>query len=1059
MEEILDFSKDLDVALLDNVVNQFYSGSGKQQQLAQQILTQFQESDEAWTRVDKILETSKLTQTKFIGLRILENLIQTKWKIIPKDQQNGIKNYVVETIIKNSTTEQSLRLNRIYLSKLNLILVQLLKQEWPENWPSFIPELVASSKTNIYLCENNMEILKLLSEEIFDFSAEQITQSKAAELKERMATEFSGIFQLCIEIFKSAVQPSLVRATLETFLRFLSWLPLGYIFDTDFLHDICSRFLEARETRNQVFKCLTEVSSFHVEEKYNAKMVSVFNMAMGALEKTIGSVKDFKTQWDDLDPDEQEFIQNSVLFLTAFLGNQLKLVEGSADINLVVRAHEYIVRIMRVDDREIYKVCLEYCNSFVKTLYEDSLSTQDKSLLNLSSSMKRPRHDKYEPVLSSLRLVIIDTMAKPEEVLIVENDDGEIVREFIKETDTLTLYKSQRECLVFLTHLNPEDMESIIMTKLTHQLDQSEWSWNNLNSLCWAFGSISGAMKEDQERKFLVLIIKGLLSLCEFVKGKDNKAVVASNIMYVVGQYPRFLKAHWKFLKTVANKLFEFMHELHPGVRDMACDTFITIADNCKHHFVVQQPDEFSPFINEIIANIDSITSDLEPQQVNTFFNALSRIIVSQTDLSIRSMLITEEMRIPNMTWNKLLQTAMEDPSNLDKPETNKALLNVLKINSAACEPVGSSFLPQLAIIFLDMLSIYTELSIRINNNVALNGEIAARYANVRSMLAVKKEILHLIETFVSKCTSDDVNDIHKNIVFPLFSTIMGEYSNSSDSTRISGILTCLTTIVKVLGNVISDQTQIIFESVMLPTLNMINKDFSEFPDHRAAFFALLEQINSKLFIGVILLPPDHFKLFVDSIVWGFKHTTRDISDSSLMICMDLINNFAGSDQNSANTFFKMYYISLLQDILFVLTDSDHKSGFTLQCRVLYRLIEIVRSSTISNPLYDERQPFTSNSEYVYAFIFDLLSNAFPNLNKMQVKGFVTDVFELNTDFEVFKSAIRDFLINLKVFSGDNDALFIAERERDLLMRKKADRRAASQIPGLLKPSEMEQEI
>lgn len=61
-------------------------------------------------------------------------------------------------------------------------------------------------------------------------------------------------------------------------------------------------------------------------------------------------------------------------------------------------------------------------------------------------------------------------------------------------------------------------------------------------------------------------------------RGKDNKAVVASNIMYVVGQYPRFLRAHWKFLRTVVNKLFEFMHELHPGVQDMACDTFLKIA-------------------------------------------------------------------------------------------------------------------------------------------------------------------------------------------------------------------------------------------------------------------------------------------------------------------------------------------------------------------------------------------------------------------------------------------------------------------------------------------------
>jgi exportin-1 len=56
-----------------------------------------------------------------------------------------------------------------------------------------------------------------------------------------------------------------------------------------------------------------------------------------------------------------------------------------------------------------------------------------------------------------------------------------------------------------------------------------------------------------------------------------------------VGQYPRFLRAHWKFLKTVVNKLFEFMHEPHPGVQDMACDTFLKICNKCKRKFVVIQ--------------------------------------------------------------------------------------------------------------------------------------------------------------------------------------------------------------------------------------------------------------------------------------------------------------------------------------------------------------------------------------------------------------------------------------------------------------------------------------
>lgn len=36
-------------------------------------------------------------------------------------------------------------------------------------------------------------------------------------------------------------------------------------------------------------------------------------------------------------------------------------------------------------------------------------------------------------------------------------------------------------------------------------------------------------------------------------------------------------------------QLFEFMHEVHPGVQDMACDTFLKIARKCKRKFVIQQ--------------------------------------------------------------------------------------------------------------------------------------------------------------------------------------------------------------------------------------------------------------------------------------------------------------------------------------------------------------------------------------------------------------------------------------------------------------------------------------
>lgn len=56
--------------------------------------------------------------------------------------------------------------------------------------------------------------------------------------------------------------------------------------------------------------------------------------------------------------------------------------------------------------------------------------------------------------------------------------------------------------------------------------------------------------------------------------------------------------------------------ETHDGVQDMACDTFIKIAQKCRRHFVQVQVGEVMPFIEEILNGINTIICDLQPQQV-----------------------------------------------------------------------------------------------------------------------------------------------------------------------------------------------------------------------------------------------------------------------------------------------------------------------------------------------------------------------------------------------------------------------------------------------------------
>jgi len=85
--------------------------------------------------------------------------------------------------------------------------------------------------------------------------------------------------------------------------------------------------------------------------------------------------------------------------------------------------------------------------------------------------------------LHHVRSIMISRMAKPEEVLVVENENGEVVREFMKDTDSINLYKNMRETLVYLTHLSCPDTERIMTKKLHNQVNGSEWSWKNLNTV------------------------------------------------------------------------------------------------------------------------------------------------------------------------------------------------------------------------------------------------------------------------------------------------------------------------------------------------------------------------------------------------------------------------------------------------------------------------------------------------------------------------------------------------------------------------------------------------
>lgn len=65
-------------------------------------------------------------------------------------------------------------------------------------------------------------------------------------------------------------------------------------------------------------------------------------------------------------------------------------------------------------------------------------------------------------------------------------------------------------------------------------------------------------------------------------------------------------------------------------------------------------------------------------------------------------------------------------------------------------------------------------------------------------------------------------------------------------------------------------------------------------------------------------------------------------------------------------------------------------------------------------------------------------------------------LFTLNTQYDKFRLNLRDFLISLKEFAGDNAELFLLEKEQQERDNKAADFERRGKVGGLLKPSELE---
>lgn len=273
-------------------------------------------------------------------------------------------------------------------------------------------------------------------------------------------------------------------------------------------------------------------------------------------------------------------------------------------------------------------------------------------------------------------------------------------------------------------------------------------------------------------------------------------------------------------------------------------------------------------------------------------------------------------MKPPNSILQTIIAEAEEDLKTLTSVQTIQRIHHCLQANTAVCKSLGTDFMPQMRAFFVPYLRIYKQYSELVSNAIQSGDPYAARSSFVKAMRSIKRDVLHLLETFIEK--ADLPNDLAKEMVPQMIDPILNDYQRSVPDARDAEVLSLFAMVIQQFGMEMQQEVPRIFESVFECTLTMITANFEDYPEHRLNLFVMLQAITKHCFPVMFAMLPHQLSLVIDSVVWAFRHTMRNVAETGLLLLEDMIFHF--SQSAAILPFYQTYYVKLMREIFSVMT-------------------------------------------------------------------------------------------------------------------------------------------
>ncbi|OHT00249.1 hypothetical protein TRFO_33066 [Tritrichomonas foetus] len=993
MEQLLDPNIPIDLNLLNQATIMMYQQNNPQAIHTVESVTQ---RDDFITHFDKVLMGNYSTGLKYIMLTEFKKFVAQKWESLSDEQTTHYRNFIATFIADISDTGREPTL----LPLANIALINILLYEWPNKWPEFIPNILSLAQMSPNCCKNTMQILAMLVEDFTDFADNTLTTIRQAE----MHGSFNEQFTLLLPMIQNALSSGndeLIIQTLKSIYVFLSVIPQEVIFTPEISGIITQNLLPNPKflIHSISIICASPLSQIMSENSTFNFFHSIINCLRGIFVSDDMFNIDTKSQTSPKD-----FIHSFITAITKYISPisiMLAYPENSEPYEICLWWLYKITEQINISEDGLvdFAELIEFWHTLSRALYYDLSANHDIAPL-------------FVPLLSNLRRFLLSTMVQsPSNGSNYINDEGLHYSKYDIYSQESNIYNSMRESIVFLYHINPEDLVSAIYEKL--EQIKSEWNPDAINHFSWAIGAIPGTITEQQEMKVIAEILQTFMAMNQQITNIEQKAVVTSAILHICSQYGQLISKHYELLKIVINKMVEFTQIPIEQVQTAAVQALLHVSRYSTTTLSSKQHNEEQSIIESMFSNIQQLISPLTKENVISMIEFFSYLINSVPNEQLKKEMASTLANIANSQ----LQSLCQNVQLLDENWYNSFIF-IIDCNRQFVShlyPTFSKYFVEISPIFLQ---IYTQASTALNNLAAYPS--SHQFANLQR---IKSAIIKIHTEFIDYCGKEKI--LTEVAVNPILNIFISDYANSQVKTP--EILGIVSSTCQRITEFFKTKYDVIMEGILKPSLPFLS-DYGVFPDIWPHFNRFLSMYFSQE-IDFLMSNSESLMVMLNLLKATISHPVQSVAENGIMALSALISSVDYPPQTQGKReFFNIISIDVFVFIASVLIDGVHKFLFNHIMNLMRRLIQMEAVQSRANELF---QGFCC---------------LLPNRPPKEIHTLIEKMVELSTSqYTAFKDLIRNFLVLAKKYAPCDPAMYKKEAEEiELQLQEK------KKVPGLV---------